>query len=100
MKKTITDKKGKERRIHPSGQEARVYGDIDLTAISSIQAPLSMLPEIKKGILDRIEQTDDTELKKHLEQEEELKEGKEEVEELLERTKHSCDASNAGQSSE
>lgn len=66
IKKT-TNVNGQEVSIHPSGQEARVYQDIDLTAISEIQTPEVAIPQIREWIQKKIDSTEDAELKSHLE---------------------------------
>ncbi len=65
-KKTFIDKNEKEKPIHPSQQEARIYGDIDLLAISAIQAPEEILSKIQKAIDSKIKDTDDHKIKAHL----------------------------------
>jgi len=53
------EKNGELEPIHPSGKEIRVHGDIELSAVSAIQAPEKELPEIEKWIKERISATAD-----------------------------------------
>lgn len=60
--KTKKDENGRERPIHPSEQETRIYGDIDIEAVTAIQVPEANIDEVKK----QIEAVTDLELKNKL----------------------------------
>ncbi|PLX26890.1 hypothetical protein C0583_05570 [Candidatus Parcubacteria bacterium] len=57
---------GKELPIHPSEQERRIYGDIDITNISEIQVPENIITEVKAKIEEKIKQTNDPMIVEHL----------------------------------
>ncbi len=57
---------GTEKPIHPSGQERRIYEDVDIKNISEIQVPEKIIPELKRKIKEKIDSTKDPETSEHL----------------------------------
>lgn len=58
---------GREVPIHPSEQEVRIFGSVDLSAISEIQIPEELISKVQIIISEEIKKSNDPETKKHLE---------------------------------
>jgi hypothetical protein len=62
----IRDKNADGQDIQPFGQERRIYDDIDLMAISTIEVPQAMIPEVKKMLEQKVATISDAILIEHI----------------------------------